>query len=524
MSQPEQVLDADRLQRLIEAGRALVAELDLDAVLHQLLQTARELTGARYAAIGVLDDSRTELQAFITAGIDGTRHREIGELPRGRGILGLLIEDPKPLRLRDVTMHPQSYGFPPAHPEMSTFLGVPVLIRGEAWGNLYLTEKHDGEEFDQADELSATTLASWAGIAIENARLYRGAQERRAELERAVRGLEASTAIARAIGGETRLDRVLELIAKRGRALVGARRVAIALAEGDELVVATAAGADSRDLLGKRVRRGAPLVDDEHGISVPLTFRERSLGILAAYGRLTGDDPFGPDDEQLLLGFAASAATAVATAQSVERDRLRYALDAAEAERGRWARELHDETLQGLAALRVGLAAAARSEDADALREAVQAAVEQIRGEITNLRGIIADLRPAALDQLGLGAALEALADRVASSEGLEIDVEVDLLPLPSIVETTVYRLVQEAFTNVKKHARATKVRLSVAVRDDDVVLSVADDGAGFDPHADTAGFGLRGMRERAALVGGTLDVESGEAGTTVRAQVPIRS
>jgi signal transduction histidine kinase len=515
----------ERLERLLDAGRALVAELDLDAVLDHLLGTAMEITGARYAAIGILDEDRTGLENFITRGVDEDTHRAIGDLPRGRGVLGLLIDEPAALRLDDVTAHPQSYGFPPAHPPMTTFLGVPVLIRGEAWGNLYLTEKTGGSSFDDGDEHSAMTLAAWAGIAIENAHLYERAERRRAELERAVRGLEATTTIARAIGGETRLDRVLELIVKRGRALVDARRVVIALLEGDELTVAARAGADPEDPVPRELmQRVVATGRTERGdgaLLVPLSFRGRPLGVLAAFDRAGGDPEFRAEDEQLLASFAASAATAVSTAKSVERDRLRHALEAAEAERRRWARELHDETLQGLGALRVGLAAAAREPEAEALRAHVRVAVEQLQNEIGNLRAIITDLRPAALDQLGLEPALEALIQRVASVEGLDVTTELALRPLDPDVETTVYRLVQESLTNVSRHARATSVRVGVRLEGSQVSLVVADDGQGFDTAADAEGFGLRGMHERVALAGGTIDIASGPDGTTVAVTLP---
>src|SRR3954464_1708202 len=238
----ERVLDHERLEPPLGAGRGLLSDLDLSAILDRLIELARELTGARYAALGILDDRRTELEQFLTTGVDAETHRAIGDPPRGRGILGLPIQEPAPLRLHDVGAHPKSYGFPPGHPEMRTFLGVPVTIRGQAWGNLYLTEKEGGEDFDEADEASVVVLADWAAIAIENARLYEAVNARRKELERAVRGFEATATIARAVGGETDLDRVLELIVKRGRALVEARSVLILLRERDELYVAAAAG------------------------------------------------------------------------------------------------------------------------------------------------------------------------------------------------------------------------------------------------------------------------------------------
>jgi GAF domain-containing protein len=194
-------LDERRLRRLLDVGRALVSELDREALLREILEVARELTGARYAALGILDSERHEIERFIASGIDDETYRAIGDLPQGLGILGELIREPKPLRLRDIAEHPRSFGFPHAHPPMTTFLGAPILIRGEAWGNVYLTEKEAGE-FDESDEESLKVLGEWAAIAIDNVRLYEAVEDRRQELERAVSGLEATTAISRAIGGE----------------------------------------------------------------------------------------------------------------------------------------------------------------------------------------------------------------------------------------------------------------------------------------------------------------------------------
>jgi GAF domain-containing protein len=158
--------DDQRLSRLIDVGRGLLSELDPDVVLDRLLETARELTGARYAALGVLDEQRTGLARFVTRGVDDATHRAIGDLPRGNGILGVLIDDARPLRLHDVGEHPQSYGFPSGHPPMHAFLGLPVVIRGEAWGNLYLTEKEGGGDFTAEDEEAVIVLADWAAIAL----------------------------------------------------------------------------------------------------------------------------------------------------------------------------------------------------------------------------------------------------------------------------------------------------------------------------------------------------------------------
>jgi signal transduction histidine kinase len=546
-------LDEHRLARLIEVGRSLLSELDLDVVLDRVLETATELTGARYAAVGILSDDRRELARFLTRGIDEQTHAVIGDLPRGRGILGVLIDDPRPLRLDDVGDHPRSYGFPPGHPPMRTFLGVPIVIRGQAWGNLYLTEKAGGEPFGPEDQEASIVLADWAAIAIENARLYREVASRRDELERAVRGLEATGAIARAVGGETDLGQVLELVVKRGRALVEARDVLILLADGDELMIAagagdvTVAGEVRVPLAGSTAGeamaqgRSQRIAAQELGVSperlgvegvstaliVPLVYRGASLGVLAAFDRLDGDGAFTPEDEHLLEAFAVQAATAVATTRTVEADRLRRSMAAAEAERRRWARELHDETLQALGGLKVLLSSASRLDDAGTMRQKMREAVDQLSGDIQSLRSMIAELRPPVLDELGLGPALTSLAQRTSATTGLDVRSDIDVgadTRLSADIETTVYRIVQESLTNVIKHAHAAIVELSVRCAEHDLHISVSDDGMGFASEDKLdGGFGLAGMRERVGLAGGELSVLRGtDAGTVVRARLPL--
>jgi signal transduction histidine kinase len=557
-----QPLESDRLTRLIEVGRTLMSELDLETLLQRMLEVARELTGARYAAIGILDERREELEQFLTLGIEDPERRMIGELPRGRGVLGELITHPHSLRLADVALHPRSYGFPIGHPDMHTFLGVPILIRGAAWGNLYLTEKDGGEEFSETDEAALVILADWAAIAIENARLYQDVRGRRDELERAVRSLEATSEVTRAVGGELDLDRILELIVKRGRALVEARAMLIALRDGDSLRVVAAAGQISeqvRDMtapvegsLGgealrtrraQRVEPGstglrapwAKALDAQAELVVPLLYRDQALGVIGAFDRL-GDGPtFSADDERLMLAFAASAATAVATGQHVVAEGIRRSMQASERERGRWARELHDETLQEMGALKLLLSAARRRDDPRGLHSVLDQGVEQLGDAIDRLRSLITDLRPASLDQLGAGPALEALIERVGRRSDLRISLNKDLAyeagraearHTPEI-EATIYRLVQEALTNAVKHARATHVDVMVRdVADEDVEIVVRDDGQGFDAGAAGAseGFGLLGMRERVALVGGSLSVASSPGrGAEIKARIPAR-
>ena len=551
-------LDSLRMARLLDAGRALVAELDPQAVLDRILATAREVTGATYAALGILDEQRTSLEQFLTVGVDEHTRATIGELPRGRGVLGVLITDPRPLRLSHVSQHPSSYGFPDGHPPMRGFLGVPIVIRGAAWGNLYLTEKQEGD-FTEADEEAAVILADWAATAIENARLYEISERRRIEQEKAVRGLEATRDIAVAVGGDTGLERVLELIVKRGRALIDARSVVIMLREGQDLVVTASAGHAS-DVRGHRVPIAASTsgevlerrqperiadvatrlrimpselgVPDAHAaLLVPMVSRGEAVGVLAAFDRVADATAFTDDDELLLSTFAASAANALAVARSVESDRLRSSMAAADAERSRWARELHDETLQGLGALRLLLASARRRGDAEQTGLAVDQAIAQIEQEIENLHAIISDLRPPTLDELGLRPALEALLERRSDHGALTIASEL-VLPDPRAganrldaeIESTVYRLVQEALTNVVKHAKARNVRVAVIAAPSGVSVEVQDDGVGFAPDARMPGFGLAGMRERAYLVGGTVTIDSGSRGTRVRAELPAQA
>jgi signal transduction histidine kinase len=546
-------------QGVLKVARSVLEQLDVDEVLGRVLDAARELTGARYAALGVLDESREELGRFLTRGIDEGGRHAIGTLPTGRGVLGELIRNPRPLRLADVGSHPYSYGFPVGHPPMSSFLGVPIVVRGEPYGNLYLTEKHNGAEFTEEDEQATVLLADFAGVAIDHARRFTSSEISRVQLQRTVDALDATIQIARAVGGETDLDAVLSLVAKRGRALVSARVLLIELLRGDELEMAAAAGEVPDGLLGRRVSientvasaairagRSQRLSDRlmrarfeqhgvgqlgvtaEHGLVVPLVFRSRHYGVLVALDNLEHGE-FSSEHQTLLEAFAASAATAVATAQSAADEQRRQRVAAAEAERGRWARELHDETLQALGNLRLILSGARRSGDPEIVGAAVDQALDQLELDITTLRGLITELRPAALDQLGLEPALMALMDRVRSG-GLDVDAEISLASerddaparLSADLETGVYRVVQEALTNAGKHGAAACVTVSVVEDDGQVSVCVRDDGRGFDPATPGGGFGLAGMRERVELLRGELSLVSAPGqGTTVSATLP---
>jgi two-component system, NarL family, sensor histidine kinase DevS len=549
-------LDQRQLGRLLEVGRGLVSELDQERVLRHVLEAARELTGARYAALGVLDDAKRELERFLFVGIDDETRARIGPLPRGHGILGELIRDPKPLRLAAIADHPRSYGFPANHPPMTTFLGVPVMIRGEVYGNLYLAEKERGAEFDQRDEDLLVVLADWAAIAIGNARLYEETERGRAELERAVRGLRATASLSKEVGGETDVRRVFELVVKRGRALVDARACVLLLAEGDRLVVADAAGEVPSGLSGRsvplaespfggvlrsgaterlsRVERGAwaPLeVEASSALVSPLRSRGRDTGVLVAFDRRPPAAGFTSDDELLLASFAATAANAVADIRAIETQKRELSIAASEQERRRWARELHDETLQELGAVKMMHESAINLDRPDVAKDALEQAVAQVEKMIVGLEGLITELRPAALDELGTQAALESLVEHVLRRSDLEIDLDIDLAwergdaseRLAPELEATIYRVVQEALANVVKHAAASQARVSIVENGGSVTVTVQDDGTGIQPGGGRHGFGLVGMRERVELSGGELEIGAGpDGGTRVRASLPV--
>jgi PAS domain S-box-containing protein len=411
--------------------------------------------------------------------------------------------------------------------------------------DLYARRK-DGSEFPC--EISLSTVATDQGMmALAAIRDITDRRRDRDDLRRAVRRLQAATDVALAVGGETDLRRVLEAIVERGRALVEARALIILLREGDDLVVAaTAAVAGGLDpkvsdlrvparesseqvLLGKFAETELGAKESGRALLAPLLFRGDPLGVVVALDRIGDPGRFDVEDQRMLEAFAASAATGVATARSMAEERLQNTIDAAEQERSRWARELHDETLQALAVLRMRLSSALREESADALETAGHAAVEQIDDEIVKLRRLITELRPASLDTIGLEAALQALAEQHQQAAGdMEVTCDFELprdeeaRPTP-VLETAVYRLVQEALNNVSKHSMARRAHVTVRASRGLIEVEVRDDGVGFEPPLVREGFGLVGMRERAALLGGTLDIDSTRgSGTRIRAEIPL--
>ena len=539
-----------RLQRLVEAGIALSSELSLDALLQRIVETTAALTGARYAALGVIDVSGRELERFVTHGIDPETHAAIGDLPRGRGILGVLIREARPLRLHDIAEDARSVGFPPHHPPMQTFLGVPVILRGVAYGNLYLTEKEGGGDFTDEDEELVTLLASQAAVAIENARLYESSRSW-------ARQLESLNEITAAMASEVDPGRLLKLIVTELRELLEARFVAMLLPGGeDSLELAAADGEHSDELVGFRLsasrskagrvfQQGASvrvdsILDDPDvdpdlarrvsaraGLWVPLLARGRAIGVLMAFDRRQFDPRFSDGDVRVAESFAARTAIAVDLSRRVARETVERIVEAQELERRRLSHELHDETGQALTSILLGLKTLEDAKGQGDLSAAVGQLRELVVATLQDVRRLAVELRPKALDDFGLAPALERLTETFAEQTGIAVELE-SRLPetrLPSEVETVLYRVVQEALTNVVKHARAERVSILLRERDGRVAAVIEDDGRGFSPEAETGeGLGLVGMRERVALVDGRLDVESAAgSGTTIVVDVPLR-
>ncbi len=537
----------DRSRALVEAGIALTSELSLDAVLQKLVETAAALTGARYAALGVLDPSGAELERFVTSGIDDETRAAIGELPRGRGILGVLIHDPEPLRLHDLHDDERSVGFPPNHPPMHSFLGVPVRLRGVVYGNLYLTEKAGGD-FDADDEAAVGLLAAQAAVAIENARLYETATRWSSQLE-------SLNEVMNALVTEFDLDTLLELVAERLRELIDARLVAISLPQGDGLRMAAVAGNGAAEYAGlelsarskamrvlarRRSERVDSVLDDPEveqdaarklgarsALYVPLLVRDEAIGVIVAHDKQGADLRFADADLRLAEVFAARAAVAVELRQRVARDALQRVVTAQELERRRLARELHDETGQALTSILLGLRGLEDVHDEEALKANVAEVRDLVRSTLQDVRRLAVELRPKALDDFGLVAALERLTESFAEQTGMKVEF-VPNLPgdgrFAPEVETALYRLVQESLTNIVKHARARSVSIVLTRKPDSISVVVEDDGVGFEPGREAGdGVGLLGMRERVGLFGGRIVVESRPgAGTTVVAEVPV--
>jgi signal transduction histidine kinase len=535
----------DRKDQLLESALILASDLSLPAVLQRIIELAVKLTDARYGALGVVG-SDGRLRDFITTGLTPGQRHAIGPLPVGQGVLGVLIREAKPLRLQRISDDPRHVGFPANHPPMQSFLGAPVIARGRVFGNIYLTEKQSAKEFDAEDEAALLVLATQAGVAIENARLYDEAKRRGQWLD-AVR--EISSAILSGAASED----VLQTVARRARDLANAATATIVTpstdGNRDSLTIAIADGAHAVELVGLAVplegsvsgdviKSGLPtaLADASRDsrtyqpmialgnmgpmVLVPLVLRGRPFGTLTVANPV-GGTVFDEEAIRLVETFAdqASVALEYGRAQS-ELNRLSV-LD----ERERIGRELHDGVIQSLFSVGMGLQATAnRSRDPE-VESRVEAAVAEIDQAIRDLRNYIFGLRPGILADRQLEQALDDLAKEFGEKSGVTTVTDIDGTVAAELAPRAadLVQLTREALSNVGKHAQATTCRVSLRRDGDQAVLEIDDDGRGFDPMAPHTGLGLRNLLDRGLAIGGRVTVESkaGE-GTTVRFAVPL--
>lgn len=537
----EQIVEGrDRLDGLIDAILAITSGLKLDATLRAIVHTAAELVDARYGALGVRGyDHR--LVEFVYEGIDEETRHLIGSLPEGRGVLGALIEEPKPIRLDDISRHPASVGFPLHHPPMRTFLGVPVRIRDEVFGNLYLTEKADGQPFSDDDEVLVQALAAAAGIAVDNARLFEESRTREA-------WIEATRDIGTQMLAGADPAMVFRLIAEEALTLMAGAATLVAVplddeapaCEVDDLVIVEVAGEISpavkqmtvavsgtsiggvfHDRTPRRFDRLDLAVDGpvEPGpaLVLPLRAADTVAGVLVAL-RSADEQPFSDKQLDMMAAFADQAALAwrLATAQRQMRE-VEILTD-----RDRIARDLHDHVIQRLFAVGLTLQGAAPRARVPAVRESIYSSIDDLQEIIQEIRSAIFDLHAGPSRATGLRHRLDKVIDQLAIPA---LHTTVQYTGPLSVVDTVLTNhaeaVLREAVSNAVRHANATSLAINVSV-EDDVRVEVVDDGVGIS--GDITESGLRNLRQRADDAGGEFTVENmPTGGTLLRWSAPLR-
>ncbi len=539
LSRVEEVVAAEvRVRSLLDAVTAIAGNLDVRETLERIVAAAAALAGAEYVALGVIDAEGEGLSEFITYGISAPDAVKIGPLPAGHGILGLLITEPRPLRLHDLKKHPNSYGFPPNHPPMSSFLGVPVRVGDRVFGNLYLTDKHGGEDFTDEDEHAVIALAAAAGVAVENARLF-GTVRRREQW------LDATLQIQQAFLRRVDLDTALHLVTTKAREVLEADVAMVVLEQDDGSLQVKAIDGQSDDVVQSTLPREgalADVVDRAATVRLAEGLRIPGLDSIASAMLVPFTGPGGAggallvgtttarrgrwlaeDDVQALQGFAAQAAIAMDRAQAQE-DRAALAVLA---DRDRIARDLHDVVIQRLFATGLTLQSTVRRATDPAVTERLNAAVADLDTTIRDIRGTIFEL-----GHEGTGTELRAqireitavARDTLGLRPGLVLEGPLDSA-VPDTLRPDLVAVLMESLTNAARHASPTSVDVRVAIQGAGVeavlVAEVRDDGRGFaNPDHES---GLRNMRQRAESRGGTLVVESAPgAGTLIRWCVPL--
>ncbi len=531
----------DRMQGLLDAVVAVGEGLELDATLRRIVQSAADLVDARYGALGVLGPTGG-LTRFLHVGLDDETRAAMGPLPEGKGLLGQLILDPRPLRLADLGAHESSVGFPANHPPMRSFLGVPVRVRDAVYGNLYLTEKAGGGEFTASDEAVVRALAAAAGIAVQNADLFEQTRLRQ-------QWLEASAEIRSELLSGATDDDALQLIVQRTLELIGADAAMVMLGPepgSGDLTVRGLCGSGAAGLVGRRVGSDAPLLREvvdsraavlapssgtllggvgtavpDYGptLAVPLRSKEAVTGVLVALRR-TGGEPFLPADVPLLTSFAEQAVLAM---ELGEKNRALRQLDVF-ADRDRIARDLHDHVIQRLFASGLQLQGTLRRSTDPDLRDRLAHVVEELDTTVREIRTAIFDLHTAGGGPAGgLSRRLLDTAAEAAAGSGMvpsmRISGPVDALVPPGMGAHAV-AVVREGVSNVVRHAHAASVTVTVEAGSD-LHIEVVDDGVGCDP--DAARSGLRNLEERANECGGEFDVAPATVrGTRLSWRVPL--
>jgi signal transduction histidine kinase len=521
----------DRVHALLEAVVSIESDLDLETVLHRIVEAATTLVDAKYGALGVIGPDR-RLSRLVTVGISEEEIAAIGRWPTGHGILGLLINEPSAIRLTDLSAHPASSGLPTDHPPMRRFLGVPVRVRDEVFGNLYLTEKAGGEEFDEDDESVVAALATAAGVAIENARLYEEARRRE-------RWREASAEVSTSLLSGTAPAEVLTLVARRAREICDSAYAMVALAEGEDLVVQAVEGDLTGDLAGHRLRiddvlsgrvfrsgesllvadarvtarevRTPPPVPMEATLIVPLGTGREVRGVLAV-ANAPGGPAFGASYQRLLEAFAAQAAVALELAER-RRDAERLVLLE---DRDRIARDLHDTVIQRLFATAMTLMSAIKMTERPDVAVRVQGAVDDLDETIRQIRSTIFALQavPGAHPELRerIVAVVRSAGERLGFAPGVRLQGLLDTVVDTEVGEQLI-AVLQEALSNVVRHAHARHVDVVVDAGDF-LVLRVEDDGVGIPPVGRRSG--LRNLADRARDLGGSFRTRDREGGGSV--------
>ncbi|MFF7092557.1 GAF domain-containing protein [Streptomyces rubradiris] len=526
----------NKVHTLLEAVVSVGRELDLEQVLHGIVEAAAVLVDAEYAALGVIGTGGTRLSAFITYGVDAADIARIGPYPEGHGILGELIRHPEPLRLDKLSEHPASYGFPPNHPPMHTFLGVPIRARDRVFGNLYLTEKRGGLRFDEDDESLLSALAVAAGVAIDNARLYEESRLRE-------RWLAATAEVSSSLMSGADQPEALALIAERARDISGSALAAVAtpVQDAGALAVELAIGrqADAHrglvlpvegTLTGRAFALGAPVTSpdvarDERvtagpprfaglgpAVAVPIGREDRVRGVVLL-ARETGAADFSDKETELLTGFAAQAAVAMELAER-RRDAEQIALLE---DRDRIARDLHDLAIQRLFATGMTLQSADRFIQHPQAAERVRRAVDDLDETIKIIRSAIFGLRADDRDETpGLRARAVRVAGEATPVLGFAPSVRMAGLldtHVPRETADHVVAVLSESLANIARHARADHADVALETDGTEVRLTVTDNGVGIPPGGRRSG--LRNMAERARNLGGDLELGCPEGGGT---------